>query len=325
MLKKSSIWLAVLISLLALTFIATSCTKKQVIKEEAVTRPGVEAKKEEVRTPEIVGKEVAPPALGEEIKEEAKMPEGVAEEEAKEELSAFKEEAKVPEMVGKEVAPPALEEEIKEEAKMPEMVAEEKAEEEAAVPEEEAKEEAAAPEEEEAKVPEIAPEEEAKVPQIAPEEEARVPEVAPEEEARVPEVAPEEEAKVPEAAPREEAKPEEGPAPFDLAGLRIQFAFDDYNLSNQAKENLEKIASWMSKNPTAKIQIEGHTCEIGTNEYNLALGDRRANSAKRYLEALGVSFRRISTISYGEERPLDPGHTEEALSKNRRDEFGETK
>ena len=124
-----------------------------------------------------------------------------------------------------------------------------------------------------------------------------------------------------EAKPEVVAKPEEKPASIDLASLRIQFAFDAYNLSNQSKENLEKIAKWMSKNPAAKIQIQGHTCEIGTNEYNLALGDRRANSAKGYLEGLGVISGSISAISYGEERPLDPGHTEEARSKNRRDEF----
>jgi peptidoglycan-associated lipoprotein len=122
-----------------------------------------------------------------------------------------------------------------------------------------------------------------------------------------------------------EAKPEQRPAFFDLAGLRIQFAFDDYNLSSHAKENLEQIASWMSKNPARKIQIQGHTCEIGTNEYNIALGERRASSAQRYLEELGVKSGRISTISYGQEKPLDPGHTEEARSKNRRDEFVETK
>ena len=143
----------------------------------------------------------------------------------------------------------------------------------------------------------------------------------PREEAPKPaEAAPVEKPKI-EAKPKEAAKPEEQPALIDLASLRIQFAFDDYNLSNQSKENLEKIAKWMSKNPAAKIQIQGHTCEIGTNEYNLALADRRANSAKRYLEALEVSSGRISTISYGEERPLDSGHTEEARSKNRRDVF----
>jgi peptidoglycan-associated lipoprotein len=122
-----------------------------------------------------------------------------------------------------------------------------------------------------------------------------------------------------------EAKSEQKPAFFDLVGLRIQFAFDDYNLSSQARENLEKIASWMSKNPAAKIRIQGHTCEIGTNEYNLALGEARANSAQKYLEVLGVKSGRISTISYGQERPLDAGHTEEARSRNRRDEFVETK
>jgi len=142
--------------------------------------------------------------------------------------------------------------------------------------------------------------------------------------------APTEEAKAAPAptAPREEAKreaaakAEEKPVPVDLAGLRIQFAFDDYNLSIRSKENLEKIAKWMSKDPTAKIQIQGHTCNIGTSEYNLALGDRRASSAKRYLEGLGVSVSRLSTISYGLERPLLPNTNEENRSKNRRDEEG---
>ena len=145
--------------------------------------------------------------------------------------------------------------------------------------------------------------------------------------------APTEEAKAAPAptAPREEAKreaaakAEEKPVPVDLAGLRIQFAFDDYNLSIRSKENLEKIAKWMSKDPTAKIQIQGHTCNIGTSEYNLALGDRRASSAKRYLEGLGVSVSRLSTISYGLERPLLPNTNEENRSKNRRDEFVEGK
>ena len=137
---------------------------------------------------------------------------------------------------------------------------------------------------------------------------------------------PKEEAKLElKEEPLAEAKPVEKPAPLDLPGLRIQFAFDDYNLSSHARENLEKVASWLSKNLAAKIQIEGHTCEIGTSEYNLALGERRANSAKRYLEGLGVISGRISTISYGEERPLDPDHTEEARSKNRRVEFVGTK
>jgi peptidoglycan-associated lipoprotein len=171
----------------------------------------------------------------------------------------------------------------------------------------------------------VVKEETAAKPAVEAKKEEPKPEVAkaverPKKEAPKAETAPAEKPKE-EAKPEAVAKPEEKPASIDLAALRIQFAFDDYNLSTKAKEPLEKIASWMSKNPTTKIQIQGYTCEIGTSEYNLALGDRRANSAKRYLEALEVSSGRISTISYGEERPLDPGHTEEARSKNRRDEF----
>ncbi len=125
----------------------------------------------------------------------------------------------------------------------------------------------------------------------------------------------------PPPEPKVEAAPPKEVAPIDLVSLRLQFAFDDYSLSSKAKENLEKLAAWMKEAEGAKIQVEGHTCEIGTNEYNLALGERRANSAKTYLEGLGIASGRLSTISYGEERPLDPGHTEEARSKNRRDEF----
>jgi peptidoglycan-associated lipoprotein len=77
----------------------------------------------------------------------------------------------------------------------------------------------------------------------------------------------------------------------------------------------------MNRNPKTKIQIEGHTCDIGTAEYNLALGERRATSAKTYLERLGISANRLSTISYGEERPMLPNKDEANRSKNRRDEF----
>src|SRR5512139_1756815 len=129
----------------------------------------------------------------------------------------------------------------------------------------------------------------------------------------------------PPPPPKVEAAPPKAVEPIDLVGLRIQYAFDDYSLSSKAKENLEKLAAWMKKAEDAKIQIEGHACEVGTNEYNLALGERRANSAKAYLEGLGIGAGRLSTISYGEERPLDPGHTEDARSKNRRAEFVMTK
>ena len=202
MLKKSSVWLVVLIAVVAIAFIATGCAKKQVVKEEAAAKPAVEAKKEEAPAP------AAAPAP----------------------------------------APP------KEEAKP----------------------------------------------------EAPAPAAAP--------------------APKVEAAPvAEKAAPPDLRELRIQFAFDDYNLSTRSKENLEKVAGWLSKDSAARIQIEGHTCDIGTPEYNLALGERRANSAKKYLEGLGVNAARISTISYGEERPMVPNSDEGNRSKNRRDEFLQSK
>jgi len=120
-----------------------------------------------------------------------------------------------------------------------------------------------------------------------------------------------------EAAPKAEAKP----APLDLNALRIQFAFDDYSLSARSKENLEKIGAWMKQNPPIKVQIQGNTCDIGTSEYNLALGDRRAVSAKEYLVALGIEASRLATISYGEEKPRAPNSDEANRSLNRRDEF----
>ena len=210
MLRKPSVWSVVLISLVAVAFISTGCAKKQVIREEAVAKAGVEAKKAEP------------------------IPEPAIEVEKSKEEALHTAEAPV--------------EKPKEEAKL------------------ELKEE-----------------------------------------------------------PLAEAKPEQKPAFFDLPGLRIQFGFDDYNLSSQAKENLEKIASWLSKNPAAKIQIQGNTCNIGTAEYNLALGENRAMSARKYLQSLGVSPSRLSTISYGIERPMLPNTDEANRSKNRRDEFVGTK
>jgi len=101
----------------------------------------------------------------------------------------------------------------------------------------------------------------------------------------------------------------------------IHFDFDKYDIRSQDGEILKENASLLMKHPSVKIQIEGHCDERGTNEYNLALGERRANAAKKYLIALGLSADRISTISYGEERPADPGHNEEAWATNRRDHF----
>ncbi len=101
----------------------------------------------------------------------------------------------------------------------------------------------------------------------------------------------------------------------------IRFDFDKYNLKPEAREVLNKVGEFMKADKEATVLIEGNCDERGTTEYNLALGERRATSAAKYLIALGVDKARITTISYGEERPLDPGHNEEAWAKNRRDRF----
>jgi peptidoglycan-associated lipoprotein len=101
----------------------------------------------------------------------------------------------------------------------------------------------------------------------------------------------------------------------------IFFEFDSAVLLAEAQEILRKKAEWLINNPEATATIEGHCDERGTNEYNLALGERRAESAKAFLVDLGVQGSRLSSISYGEERPVDPGHNEEAWAKNRRGHF----
>jgi len=101
----------------------------------------------------------------------------------------------------------------------------------------------------------------------------------------------------------------------------IYFDFDRSNLKPETQEVLKRKAEWLRNNPGESVIIEGHCDERGTNEYNLALGDRRAQSAKNFLIDLGISESRLTTISYGEERPADPRHNENAWSKNRRDHF----
>jgi peptidoglycan-associated lipoprotein len=98
----------------------------------------------------------------------------------------------------------------------------------------------------------------------------------------------------------------------------IHFDFEKYDIRIGDEEILKENAALLKKSPKMKIQIEGHCDERGTVEYNLALGERRANNTKKYLISLGITSNRISTISYGKERPLDPGHNEEAWAKNRR-------
>lgn len=101
----------------------------------------------------------------------------------------------------------------------------------------------------------------------------------------------------------------------------IYFDFDKATLDYQAQELLKQKAMWLRDFPDANVVIEGHCDERGTNAYNLALGERRAESVKAFLVNLGVSGARLTTISYGEEKPVDMGNNEEAWAKNRRAAF----
>jgi peptidoglycan-associated lipoprotein len=101
----------------------------------------------------------------------------------------------------------------------------------------------------------------------------------------------------------------------------IYFDFDKYNIKPPAREKLNKIGDFLLKNPDMEIIIEGHCDERGTREYNLVLGEQRALSARRYLVGLGIAPKRLHTVSYGEAKPADPSHNEEAWAKNRRGEF----
>ncbi len=101
----------------------------------------------------------------------------------------------------------------------------------------------------------------------------------------------------------------------------IHFDFDKYDVQETYKPELKSIAAWMTKNANSKMSVEGHCDDRGTNEYNLALGDRRAKAVKDFLVSLGVPSSRIETISYGEEKPLCTDQTEECWAKNRRAHF----
>lgn len=102
------------------------------------------------------------------------------------------------------------------------------------------------------------------------------------------------------------------------AGDRIFFAFDSAEITPEAQLILQRQAEWLKRYPNVTATIEGHTDDRGTREYNLALGERRAQAARNVLVALGISPSRLSTISYGKERPAVPGSTEEAYAQNRR-------
>ncbi|HUH66608.1 MAG TPA: peptidoglycan-associated lipoprotein Pal [Syntrophales bacterium] len=130
------------------------------------------------------------------------------------------------------------------------------------------------------------------------------------------------------AKPAEQPQVAEGAAAAEAAAakeassfLDIHFAFDRYDLRPDEREILSLHAKWLKAHREYVVRIEGNCDERGTVEYNMALGQRRADSAAKYLINLGVDKKRITTISYGKERPLDPGHNEEAWAKNRRDHF----
>lgn len=99
----------------------------------------------------------------------------------------------------------------------------------------------------------------------------------------------------------------------------VYFAYDKYNLNEDSKKTLQKYVDWLSAHPQYSVRIEGNCDERGTVEYNLALGERRATAAMKYIVDLGIDKNRISVISYGKEKPVDQGHDEASWWKNRRD------
>jgi len=101
-------------------------------------------------------------------------------------------------------------------------------------------------------------------------------------------------------------------------GDRVYFAYDSSALDGEARANLQRQAAWLNNYPQYAVMVQGHADERGTREYNLALGERRANAARDYLVAQGVSPSRVSTVSYGEERPVCVQSNESCWSRNRR-------
>lgn len=151
--------------------------------------------------------------------------------------------------------------------------------------------------------------------------------------------APEQPAPEPAPPPREAAPPPPPPAKNDdaermareaaarAAALRteladmIHFDFDKADIRATDQGILDRKAAILAANPGVRLRVAGNADERGSDEYNLALGNRRAAAAKRYLAGRGIDEGRLDVVSYGKERPLDPGHNEEAWAKNRRDEF----
>jgi len=109
----------------------------------------------------------------------------------------------------------------------------------------------------------------------------------------------------------------------DLAAM-INFEYDQAAVRSADEATLDRKAAILQANPSVRVTISGHADERGSDEYNLALGNRRAGAAKRYIQNKGIDGSRLDVVSYGEERPLNPGHDEAAYAQNRRDEFQAT-
>ena len=132
-------------------------------------------------------------------------------------------------------------------------------------------------------------------------------------------------------APTVAAKPKMDPLPMpeqqqvDLAallnGTMIHFDFDRADLTDTSRVRLQSLAEALKQHGDIKIRIDGNCDEAGTEEYNIALGQKRAEAARTYLASLGIDSTRLETVSFGKERPIDPGHSPEADAKNRRDGF----
>jgi peptidoglycan-associated lipoprotein len=107
-----------------------------------------------------------------------------------------------------------------------------------------------------------------------------------------------------------------------LAAYTVYFDFDSFGIKSGERSKLESVARWMNDNPGSKIIVAGNTDDRGTTEYNMGLGERRSLSTRDYLVGLGVDASRVSTISYGEEKPAEDGQNESAWAKNRRAQIG---
>lgn len=98
---------------------------------------------------------------------------------------------------------------------------------------------------------------------------------------------------------------------------RVYFDYDQYNLDDEDRRALATQISWLKQYPSTRVEVQGHADERGTRDYNIALGDRRAQAVSSFLQAQGVAATRIQTISFGKDKPLDPGHDEAAWARNR--------